>query len=196
MAFLAIPAVASYLGGGALGTAAASALSGAALGAAASEASGGDWESGALKGALGAGGGALFSGLLGGAGAAAEGVGEAASGAASVGSDMGAMAAGSAPAATVASDLSAMAIPTTEELVAQAVPELAKETADSALQQFLADSARNGATNVVSQKLMAAATPQEDIRVPVKPLPPIVIPPDGLEQLLRNRLQLPQLTLT
>lgn len=178
MAFLAIPAVASFLSGGAaagtlastLGTAGAAGLSGAALGAAGSELTGGDWEDGALKGGLGAAGGAAFSGLLGGLGAAGE-AGAAADTAATAGDammnmDIAAAAAESGMGATEAA------------------------SAASPWAEFGLEAARDGASNVVAAGAIQAATPEQTVRTPVAPPPELDVTDEQLMEFMRQQMQL------
>lgn len=182
MAFLAIPAVASFLSGGAaagtlasaLGTAGAAGLSGAALGAGASELTGGDWEDGALKGALGAGGGALFSGLLG-AGGAAAGAGEAA--------------AGGADAALSAGDL-AMNMDIASAAAESGMGAAEAASATSPWAEFGLEAARDGASNVVATGAMQAATPEQTVRTPVAPPPELDVTDEQLMEFMRQQMQL------
>lgn len=136
MAFLAIPAVASALGGGATGTALAAALSGSALGAAGAKATGRDWKKGALMGAAGAGLGAL--GAAGGAGASAAGSAPAGAGASTA-------AAGGASAGIVAPAASA-----------------APAASSGSFSSLLADTGKDAAKQVATQEAVRATqTPVE-----------------------------------
>ena len=185
MAFLAIPAVASWLGGGALGTAGAAALSGAALGAAGSEAMGGDWEDGALKGALGAGGGALFGGLLGAGGAAGEATALSSAEAAALGDGaltIGETAGGLGDAA-MNMDLAAAAaesLPASEAVASAANP----------WAEFGLEATKDGATNVLTTGAMQAATPEQTVSTPVAPPPPIDINDEQLMEFMRQQMQM------
>jgi hypothetical protein len=163
MAFLAIPAVGSFLSGGAaagtlastLGTAGAAGLSGAALGAAGSELTGGDWEDGALKGGLGA---------AGEAGAAADTA--ATAGDAMMNMDIAAAAAESGMGATEAA------------------------SAASPWAEFGLEAARDGASNVVTTGAMQAATPEQTVRTPVAPPPELDVTDEQLMEFMRQQMQL------